>query len=79
MIKEYLSYYYENFMPQEIKQNFETDDAYISEHYDLFRKQVLDCGLLNNFFWGVWALALLSEEECCKTGIFNYDFADARC
>jgi hypothetical protein len=34
---------------------------------------------LNNFFWGVWALALLSEDEYTNTGIFNFDFASARC
>lgn len=44
-----------------------------------FKQQVLDCALLNNFFWGVWALSLLSEEEYLKHGIFNYDFAHSRC
>ena len=44
-----------------------------------FKRQVLDCALLNNFFWGVWALSLLSEEEYLKSGIFNYDFAHSRC
>jgi hypothetical protein len=35
---------------------------YIDENYSILKKQVLDCCLLNNFFWGVWALALLSES-----------------
>jgi hypothetical protein len=54
-------------------------DSFIEDKFDEFYRQILNCLLLNNFFWGVWALALLSEHEYCKPGIFNYDFAHARC
>jgi len=33
---------------------------------------------LNNFFWGVWALALLTPDIYTEEGIFNYDFAHSR-
>ena len=54
-------------------------DSFVEDKYEEFYEQIMKCALLNNFFWGVWALALLSDGEYCKPGIFNYDFAHARC
>jgi len=54
-------------------------ELFFADHYLPFRRQVLDCCLLNNFFWGVWALSLLSEDQFLNSGIFNYDFAHSRC
>ena len=55
------------------------EGKYVAEHYTELKRQVLDCCLLNNFFWGVWALALLAEDQYTSVGIFNFDFASARC
>jgi hypothetical protein len=46
----------------------------------LFINEIYVCALLNNFFWGVWALSLLTEkpESCAINGIFNFDAAIAR-
>ena len=81
MIKNYMKYYFMYYMDHG-QRMFEFENAeklYVDKYYGELRKQVLDCCLLNNFFWGVWALALLSEDQYTKTGIFNYDFASARC
>jgi hypothetical protein len=50
----------------------------LKQEYENLEKQVWDCVLINNFFWGVWALALLTPEMCTDGGIFNYDFAHCR-
>jgi len=31
-----------------------------------------------NFYWGVWALCMLADEDVLRTDVFNYDFAKAR-
>ena len=40
-------------------------DTFIEDNIDEFKNQILKCALLNNFFWGVWALALLKDGEYC--------------
>lgn len=63
MIKEYMRHYFTHFMHEKQKKEYNEDvEKYIKSNYMLLRRQVLDCCLLNNFFWGVWALALLSES-----------------
>ena len=42
------------------------------------RKETYDCMLLNNYFWGIWALVMLKSEDYGKTDVFNFDFAEAR-
>ena len=44
----------------------------------MFIEDIWKCALLNNLFWGVWALQLLTPPEYTKEGIFNYDFAESR-
>ena len=80
-IKTFLKHYFFNYMPSQKKLlEYGNDvDVFLDEHLQPFQRQVWDCCLLNNFFWGVWALSLLSELEFLKTGIFNFDFADSRC
>jgi hypothetical protein len=34
--------------------------------------------LLNNYFWALWSIMMLREENYGRTDIFNLDFADAR-
>jgi len=65
-------------MKEDAKASYGTVDAFIEKEIDLLMKQVYDCALINNFFWGVWALSLLTPDIYAKDGIFNYDFASAR-
>jgi hypothetical protein len=53
-------------------------EEFLESHTPRLVKDVWRCCLLNNMFWGVWALALLTPEIYAKEGIFNYDFAIAR-
>lgn len=41
-------------------------ESFISDKFDEFYTQILKCAMLNNFFWGVWALALLKDGDYCK-------------
>jgi len=34
--------------------------------------------ILNNFFWGVWALMLLQDSDITSEKVFNYTFAEGR-
>jgi thiamine kinase-like enzyme len=79
LARTYLSRYFNRYMPEKQRAQFESLDSFFSAHLEPFKRQVLDCCLLNNFFWGVWALQLLNEDEVLKPGIFNFDFAEARC
>mmetsp|Transcript_9303 Transcript_9303/g.15679 ORF Transcript_9303/g.15679 Transcript_9303/m.15679 type:complete len:173 (-) Transcript_9303:44-562(-) len=79
-IEAYLRHYFANYAPAELRVEYsENVSTFLAANFCQFKKQVLDCALLNNFFWGVWALSLLSEEEFLKEGIFNFDFAHSRC
>ena len=81
LIKSYMKHYFDNYLPKHERYGVYNDDfgIFISKTFAPFHKQVWDCCLLNNFFWGVWALSLLDEEEYLNNGIFNYDFAHSRC
>jgi len=43
-----------------------------------FRREVETCCLLNNYYWGVWALVLLRDKDVCEERVFNYEFAISR-
>jgi len=63
LIKAYMKQYYDKYMPEaHKKQNDNNCDKYITTYFPELKQQVWRCALLNNFFWGVWALALLSED-----------------
>jgi len=80
LIKTYMKFYFDNYMPLSHKAAFQNQSTkYVNMLYLKLKKQVWECAVLNNFFWGVWALALLNEETCVKEGIFNYEFALCRC
>lgn len=80
-VKAYLTHYFDKYMDTTVRNvNFHGQvEEFFAQHYQPFLRQVLDCCLLNNFFWGVWALSLLSEDQYLNSGIFNYDFAHSRC
>lgn len=79
MATAYLSRYYRQHMPAEVKNKlYPEEDTFVQGKLQEFISQVYSCALLNNLFWGVWALNLLDTETCAKKGIFNYDFATAR-
>jgi len=72
--------YFDDYMSENQKDDYDNDNNnYVASNYAILKRQVLDCCVLNNFFWGVWALALLSEDQYTNVGIFNFDFASARC
>ena len=66
-------------MKQSVKKSYQNVEEFRDKEYEKLLQEVWQCALLNNFFWGVWALALLDVEGCTKKGIFNYDFAHCRC
>lgn len=81
LINTYLARYFQLYMPSDQKaaEYNNNIELFLAKNFAPFKRQVLDCILLNNFFWGVWALSLLSKEDTLKPGIFNYDFAHSRC
>jgi hypothetical protein len=79
MTKQYMRAYFQKYMKHSIKQNYKDCDDFVNKELATLLEQVWACSLLNNFFWGVWALALLKPESCTTKGIFNYDFAHFRC
>ena len=42
-------------------------------------KQVKQCMILNNYYWGVWAVMMLSEADETDPNVFNWDFLEGRC
>lgn len=80
-VKSYMKHFFDSYMEKDSRAKVFNNDIemFYQIHYKPFVRQVLDCCLLNNFFWGVWALSLLSEDQYLNSGIFNYDFAHSRC
>ena len=76
MVKEYMKVYHAKYMRQDLKEKYPN---FVETQYPNLLKEVWTFALLNNFFWGVWSLALLKPEDCAEKGIFNYDFAHFRC
>lgn len=74
----YMKRYYDNHMTDKVKANYADFDAFVAKELDQLMDEVYDCALLNDMFWGVWALSLLSPEEYAQEGIFNYDFSRCR-
>ena len=35
--------------------------------------------ILNNYYWGVWAVMMLSEDDEKDVQVFNWAFAEGRC
>jgi hypothetical protein len=65
MVKEYMRVYFLRYMKEEIKNTYGGGvEEFIAMDYPSLLQEVWTCALLNNFFWGVWSLALLKPEEC---------------
>lgn len=68
-------------MPSETKEKlFQTREKYLELSLDTFLSQVYNCALLNNLFWAVWALDIMTPETCIVPNVYNYyfDFASNR-
>jgi len=39
-----------------------------------FDDEVKRCMLLSNFFWGIWAFAILKDSDVTNEGVFNYAY-----
>jgi len=78
MASHYLRCFYNNHISHETKVNYQSCDDFVAKELPRLIPQIWKCALCNNFFWGIWALALLTPEIYSKEGIFNYDFAIAR-
>jgi thiamine kinase-like enzyme len=72
LMKAYLKCYYEKKAPGEDYDSFE------KKNLPRFRREVEACLLLNNYYWGVWALAVLRDKDVCDDKVFNYEFAISR-
>ncbi len=76
LIKAYLKSHFER-----IQANNPTDEKYenyLERSFSNFRREVENCLLLNNFYWGVWALLLIRDNDVCDDRVFNYEFALTR-
>ena len=78
MCSRYLSLYFERYLQSDVKAKFSKSDEFLSQYLEQYLKQVYNCALLNNLFWGVWAISLLKPDNCTEPAIFNYDFAMSR-
>ena len=78
MSKVYLIRYFDKYISEELKNKYSDSNTFVNAVIDEFMGQVWNCCILNNLFWGVWALSLLKPEDCTEPGIFNYDFAMSR-
>mmetsp|Transcript_6170 Transcript_6170/g.9958 ORF Transcript_6170/g.9958 Transcript_6170/m.9958 type:complete len:158 (-) Transcript_6170:102-575(-) len=76
--KRYLECYYAKYMTEAVRARYSGLQDFITKEIRQFLGEVYACAMLNNFFWGVWALALLKPEQCGEAGLFNFDFALAR-
>lgn len=74
----YMKTYYQKHMTDKVKANYPDCETFIKMELEQLMDEVYDCALLNDMFWGVWAISLLSPEEYAKEGIFNYDFSRCR-
>ena len=46
------------------------------------REAVLDtkkCMILNNFYWGVWAIMMLADQDESDPQAFNWELCTGRC
>lgn len=41
-------------------------------------RETKNCMVLNNFYWGVWAIMMLAEKEETDVNAFNWEFARGR-
>ena len=77
--KKYMQFYFERYAHQKVKDRYDGNtQLFIEAEYKHFKVQLFKCALINNFFWSVWALALLTPDIYAKESIFNYDFASMR-
>ena len=76
LMKSYLKYHYQAAQAQ--KPTDEKLEAYLERALPKFRQEVENCCLLNNFYWGVWALLLIRDNDVCDEKVFNYEFAISR-
>lgn len=37
------------------------------------------CMVLNNYYWGVWAVMMLADEDLLNVNAFNWEFFKGRC
>ena len=73
-MKAYLKCYYE----RKESDSGEDYDTFEKKNLPRFRREVEACCLLNNYYWGVWALAVLRDKDVCDDKVFNYEFAISR-
>lgn len=79
MTTVYMECYFNKYATEKVKAAYSNDvKLFIQTELDNLIKEVYDCTILNNLFWGVWALSLLTPDIYTKQGIFNYDFALSR-
>lgn len=34
--------------------------------------------IVNNFYWGIWALTILNPDDVTNEQVFNYEYANIR-
>ena len=79
MTRVYMATYFNHYMKEPVRAKFNNDlQTFISSELNNLVREVLDCALLNDFFWGIWAVALLNKDTCTEKGIFNYQFGQYR-
>ena len=64
MLKLYLAHYYRHYYKNESEdKNDSNEKKYIETELPKFIDETRRCLLLNNYFWGVWALKMLKYDK----------------
>lgn len=63
LVNNYLREFYKGYLPEATRASIGLSaDEFVAKFSNKLMAQTHACILLNNFFWGVWALSLLSHD-----------------
>jgi len=68
MMRQYLLLKYEY-----LNITTETKESYLEAHMDFHLRNFFRCALLNNLYWGVWAVLLIKEKNI-NDDVFNFGY-----
>lgn len=74
--KEYLGHFYKRI--ENVDATEEDIEKYCSLNLEPFMKEIEQCLMLNNFYWCVWGIMMLKEEEEIDHTLFNWELCRMR-
>lgn len=72
MLKQFLTLKYDYL---QIKS--ESLEEYLNNHTEQHLKNFFRCALLNNLYWGIWAVLLIKEKDI-NNDVFNFGYVSTR-